>query len=90
VTWRQGRIQELPTIGGDPDGNALAINENGLMAGTSGDCSAFNPATYFNIQPVHAFLGERQGQRPRKPWVESQAELLWVLTTAGMWLAVRM
>jgi uncharacterized membrane protein len=58
VTWRQGRIQELPTIGGDPDGNALAINENGLMAGTSGDCSAFNPATYFNIQPVHAILWE--------------------------------
>jgi probable HAF family extracellular repeat protein len=58
VIWRHGRIQELPTIGSDPDGVALAINENGLMAGTSGNCSPFSPATYINIQPVHAILWE--------------------------------
>jgi probable HAF family extracellular repeat protein len=58
VIWRNGRVYELLTIGSDPDGVALAINENGLMAGTSGDCSPFSPATYLNIQPVHAVLWE--------------------------------
>jgi uncharacterized membrane protein len=58
VTWTHAQIHELPTLGGDPDGVALAINEKGQVAGGSGDCAAFNPASFLYIQPVHAILWE--------------------------------
>ena len=58
VFWTHGQIQELPTLGGDPDGVAFAINEAGQVAGTSGACAPFNPNTYIYIQPVHAILWE--------------------------------
>jgi probable HAF family extracellular repeat protein len=54
VAWIHGQIHALPTLGGDPDGVALAINDRGQVAGTSGDCAALNPATLLYIQPVHA------------------------------------
>ena len=38
VLWKDGRIQELPTFPGDPDGLGLVINDNGQVAGTSGKC----------------------------------------------------
>jgi len=38
VVWEKGEIQELPTIGGDPDGIASAINDKGQVVGNSGDC----------------------------------------------------
>lgn len=38
VIWKKGEIQELPTFPGDPDGEALAINDNGQVVGHSGDC----------------------------------------------------
>jgi len=56
VVWQDGHVQELPTVGGDPDGTALAINDLGHSAGTSGVCSAFNNVDFFNIQPVYAVL----------------------------------
>jgi probable HAF family extracellular repeat protein len=54
VAWIHRQVHELPTLGGDPDGVALAINEKGQVAGTSGECAPLNPATYLYIQPVHA------------------------------------
>jgi probable HAF family extracellular repeat protein len=40
VIWEKGEIQELPTIGGDPDGAVVAINDNGQAVGTTGDCTS--------------------------------------------------
>ena len=40
VVWKKNHIQELQTLPGDPDGNALVINDNGEVAGTSGQCVA--------------------------------------------------
>jgi probable HAF family extracellular repeat protein len=58
VIWRDGSVHELATVGGDPDGVALAMNDSGLVAGTSGGCSQFNEATFLNVRPVHAILWE--------------------------------
>jgi probable HAF family extracellular repeat protein len=60
VAWRNRAVQELPTYPGDPDGFALGINEVGQVAGTSGDCAAFNPITQDYLQPLHALLWEDQ------------------------------
>lgn len=38
--WKRDKIQELQTLPGDPDGNALVINDKGEAAGTSGQCVA--------------------------------------------------
>jgi len=47
VIWEKGEIQqELPTIGGDPDGSVQAINDNGQAVGQTGDCTS----------PFHAVL----------------------------------
>jgi probable HAF family extracellular repeat protein len=39
VIWRKGSVQELPTFAGDPDGQALVINDIGQAAGSSGSCT---------------------------------------------------
>lgn len=61
VVWTHGRIHELATVGGDPDGVALAINERGDVAGASGECAPFSNVTFINMQTVHAILW-RQGK----------------------------
>jgi probable HAF family extracellular repeat protein len=47
VIWEEGVIQELPTISGDPDGVAFAINDRGQAVGVSADCT---------LTPGHALL----------------------------------
>jgi probable HAF family extracellular repeat protein len=39
VIFERGEIQELPTLAGDADGFAVAINERGLVVGSSGNCA---------------------------------------------------
>jgi probable HAF family extracellular repeat protein len=58
VLWEKGQARELPTVGGDPDGVAFAINDNGAVVGASGDCSAFSQNLLVNLQPLHALLWE--------------------------------
>ncbi len=58
VLWTNGSVHELPTVAGDPDGFAYAVNESGQAVGASGVCAAFNPITLVNLQPLHALLWE--------------------------------
>ncbi len=59
VVWKNGKARELRTFHGDTDGVALAINDNGQIAGASGDCAAFNPQLLIPLQPLHALLWEK-------------------------------
>jgi probable HAF family extracellular repeat protein len=59
VVWEHGVIHKLPTLGGDPDGVAFMINDNGQAVGASGNCATFNPIDLYNLVPVHALLWER-------------------------------
>jgi probable HAF family extracellular repeat protein len=54
--WSQMRVQELPTIDGDPDGIAYAINDLGQAVGASGNCGPFNVLAQNNLTPLHAVL----------------------------------
>ena len=56
VVWVNGQIQQLPTVGGDPDGAAFAINDIGQVVGASGDCATFNTISLSNLAPLHALL----------------------------------
>ena len=56
MSWRNGHVRELPTIGGDPDGNAFAINDYGQIAGGSGTCASFNFNNFLYLQFNHAVL----------------------------------
>jgi probable HAF family extracellular repeat protein len=38
VIWKKGKIQELPTISGDPDGQGFGINDHGQVVGATGNC----------------------------------------------------
>ncbi|HEY6249593.1 MAG TPA: hypothetical protein VI685_06505 [Candidatus Angelobacter sp.] len=49
VIWEEGKAQPLPTVGGDPDGVAFAINARGQVVGESGICAG----------ALHAILWER-------------------------------
>jgi probable HAF family extracellular repeat protein len=49
-------LQELPTVGGDPDGFALAINDLGQSVGGTGPCAPFNTLVGVNLTPTHAVL----------------------------------
>jgi len=59
VVWENGVIHKLPTLGGDPDGVAFMINDNGQAVGASGNCATFNPIDLYNLVPVHALLWEK-------------------------------
>jgi len=56
VVWKKGVVHNLPTFGGDPDGVAQQINDNGEVVGGSGTCATFNTNLFFNLVPVHALL----------------------------------
>jgi probable HAF family extracellular repeat protein len=49
-------LQELPTVDGDPDGVAYAINDLGQAVGASGNCGPFNPNNQNNLTALHAVL----------------------------------
>jgi len=59
VVWEKGVIHKLPTFGGDPDGVAQEINDNGEVVGGSGTCATFNVNFLYNLVPVHALLWEK-------------------------------
>ncbi len=59
VVWEKGVIRKLPTFGGDPDGVAEQINDNGQVVGGSGTCTTFNTIYLYNLVPVHALLWEK-------------------------------
>ena len=61
VVWRDHTTQELATVGGDPVGLAVAINNNGQAVGTTGTCAAYNLLTNSFISPLHAVLWEKDG-----------------------------
>ena len=54
--WQGQEVQELPTAGGDRNGLAQGVNENGDVVGASGNCAPFNPDTGLHMQPLHALL----------------------------------
>jgi probable HAF family extracellular repeat protein len=56
VLWQGEDVEELPTAGGDRNGIAYGINDNGDIVGASGSCVAFNPDTLLHMQPLHALL----------------------------------
>ena len=55
VLWKNGQIKALQTLQGDPDGNGLVINNNGDVAGTSGECIGSNN------EALHAVLWPNGG-----------------------------
>jgi probable HAF family extracellular repeat protein len=59
VVWEKGVIHKLPTFGGDPNGVAQEINEDGDVVGGSGTCATFNTNFLYNLVPVHALLWEK-------------------------------
>jgi probable HAF family extracellular repeat protein len=54
--WANLHVQELPTVKGDPDGVAFAINDLGQVVGATGTCGPFNPIELNNLTPLHAVL----------------------------------
>jgi probable HAF family extracellular repeat protein len=49
VLWEEGEIQELPTLAGDTDGSANAINDEGQAVGQTGNCTnAFHAVLWRN------------------------------------------
>jgi probable HAF family extracellular repeat protein len=59
VVWEKGVVHNLPTFGGDPDGVAQQISDNGEVVGGSGTCATFNTNLLYNLVPVHALLWEK-------------------------------
>jgi probable HAF family extracellular repeat protein len=59
AVWEKGVVHQLRTFGGDPDGVAQQINDNGQVVGGSGTCATFNTNFLYNLVPVHALLWEK-------------------------------
>jgi hypothetical protein len=61
VLWRDHAVEELATVGGDPVGTAVAINNHGEAAGMTGTCGAFSLLLGYYLNPLHAVLWEKDG-----------------------------
>jgi uncharacterized membrane protein len=61
VLWRDHAVEELATVGGDPVGTALAINNHGEAAGMTGACGPLNFVLGYYMNPLHAVLWEKDG-----------------------------
>jgi probable HAF family extracellular repeat protein len=60
--WDKDDVQELPTLLGDPDGVALAINDEGQATGQTGNCALLGDGffTANQILGAHAVLWQRE------------------------------
>ena len=54
VLWEHGKVKALPLVGTDPDGFAFAINDQGQVAGYTGNCTG----------SIHAVLWENNTAIP--------------------------
>jgi probable HAF family extracellular repeat protein len=61
VVWQGGKVRALPTVAGDADGVAYAVNDRGQVVGSSGSCAPFNPALQMAMQPLHPILWQPDG-----------------------------
>ncbi len=61
VLWRDHTVEELATVGGDPVGAAVAINDRGETVGSTGTCGAYNLVLGYFMNPRHAVLWQRSG-----------------------------
>jgi len=63
VAWdtTNGKVQELPTYPGDPEGIALGNNDKGQAVGSSGTCAPFNPNSQVYLLLAHPLLWENDG-----------------------------
>jgi probable HAF family extracellular repeat protein len=59
VIWENGKIRELPTISGDPDGWTFGINDHDQVVGASGVCATINEDTGVYILSRHALLWDQ-------------------------------
>jgi probable HAF family extracellular repeat protein len=56
VIWKDGKIKQLHTFPGDPNGVAAWINDKGQVVGASGTCAPFNPNSGLYLLEAHALL----------------------------------
>jgi probable HAF family extracellular repeat protein len=61
VIWQNGIAKELPTLSGDPDGIAFAINDSGQTVGSTGECAAFVSGDLTYLHGLHAVLWDADG-----------------------------
>lgn len=61
ATWTNGNIKALPLYGGDADGAAFWINNNGDPVGASGDCAPYDGRYGAYLEPRHALLWRSGG-----------------------------
>ena len=68
VIWKNGKIKELPTFAGDPDGEAYTINDHGQLVGTSGDCFGYHHAMLWQDGKA-IYLGSLGGTERQRAFV---------------------
>jgi probable HAF family extracellular repeat protein len=62
VVWQNGTPKPLGLVGNDREGFAFVMNDNGQVAGASGNCRTLNPPVGFTyLQPLHAMLWQNDG-----------------------------
>ena len=83
VTWKNGKVYELPTFPGDTDGDAYQINNQGQMVGTSGDCFGFHHAMLWENGKA-IYLGSLGGtERQRAFDINNHRQVVGVSGLAG-------
>ena len=73
VIWEDGKAQALPTVVGDPDGQAQGINDQGQVVGYSGDC----------IRAHHAMLWENGAAVPLPDNGHAHSNIAYAINNQG-------
>ena len=73
VRWEDGQAHALPTVIGDPDGQAQGINERGQVVGYSGNCTT----------ALHAMLWEDGIAIPLPGLGPERSNIAWAINNRG-------
>ncbi|HLJ90673.1 MAG TPA: hypothetical protein VKZ53_27950 [Candidatus Angelobacter sp.] len=73
VKWERGQAHALPTVAGDPDGQAQGINERGQVVGYSGNCTTAH----------HAMLWEDGNAIPLPGLGPERSNIAWAINNRG-------
>jgi probable HAF family extracellular repeat protein len=77
VIWEDGQANALPTVVGDPDGQAQGINEQGQAVGYSGTCTAARHATLWEDGNAIQLPGLGSVERSNIAWaINNQGQIV--------------
>jgi probable HAF family extracellular repeat protein len=82
VLWEKGRVRALPTVDGDADGIAFAINDHGHAVGDTGNCAGATHAVSWKNENGTALALQDLGTGASAHGINNQGQIIGIVNSA--------